>query len=323
VKRKVEALLDRREFLKTGALGAAVFSMSGLTRPLARAATAAVIDVTLVAERALKLMVDTVSLPVWQFRDTVDTGPGDLTSGLVVAEGDTVNVTVENDLDRAINFVVPGAFTGTPTVDPGESRLYSFTASAAGSYFYSDDANGEIARAMGLAGPLVVMPSGSSDTLYDGGPTFDRQYTLVLNEADDRLNDAIDNGQPYDMADFEPNYFFVNGLSFPDTAGDADTLLAMNQGEDIALRFINTGVITNPMHFHGYHVEVATRNRVPETVVVDKDSVLVDRQACVDVILPVTQAGAFPLHTHFVPGVTANGVYVNPYGGALIIMSAV
>jgi FtsP/CotA-like multicopper oxidase with cupredoxin domain len=97
----------------------------------------------------------------------------------------------------------------------------------------------------------------------------------------------------------------------------------MNQGENVALRLINAGVITNPMHFHGYHVEVATRNRVPETVFVDKDTVPIDREECVDVILPVTQAGAFPLHTHFVPGVTANGVYVNPYGGALIVMKAV
>ena len=119
------------------------------------------------------------------------------------------------------------------------------------------------------------------------------------------------------------NYFFANGLSYPDTAGDSDTLVSMNQGEDIALRLINAGVITNPMHFHGYHVEVATRNRVPETAVVDKDTVLVNREECVDVILPVLQEGAFPLHTHFVPGVTANGVYVNPFGGALIIMRAV
>ena len=41
-----------------------------------------------------------------------------------------------------------------------------------------------------------------------------------------------------------------------------------------------------------------------------------------DVILPVAQPGVYPLHTHFVPGVTANGVYLNPYGGALIVMSA-
>jgi FtsP/CotA-like multicopper oxidase with cupredoxin domain len=317
--------MERRDFLRAGAgaVGVAAFSMSGVTRAITHAGTAAVIDVTFVAERVIKTMIDSTPVPVWRFRDPQGSGPGDLESGLVVQEGDTINVTVQNDLDRVINFVVPGAFTGTPPVAAGSSRLYSFPAPAAGSYFYSDDANGEISRAMGLSGPLVVMPAGSSSTLYDGGPGFDQQYTLVLTELDDRLNEAIDTGQPYDMADFEPNYFFANGLSFPDTAGDAATLVAMNQGENVALRFINAGVISNPMHFHGYHVEVASRNREPENVVVDKDTVLVGLEECVDVILPVTQAGAFPLHTHFVPGVTANGVYVNPYGGALIIMTAV
>jgi FtsP/CotA-like multicopper oxidase with cupredoxin domain len=323
VRRRDNRELNRRDFLRAGVLSTAAFSVSGLTRAFPRPGATEAINVTFVAERVVKSMIDGTPVPVWQFRDPAGVGPGDLTSGLVVQEGDSINVTVQNDLDRSINFVVPGAFSGTPPVAPGNSRLYSFQAPPAGSYFYSDDANDEIARAMGLSGPLVVMPLGSSDTLYSGGPTFDRQFTLVLHELDDRLNEAVDDGQSFDMAGFEPNYFFANGLSYPDTAADADTLVSMNQGETVALRLINAGVITNPMHFHGYHVEVATRNRVPETVVVDKDTVPVDREECVDVILPVTQAGAFPLHTHFVPGVTANGVYVNPYGGALIIMKAV
>jgi len=315
--------LNRRDFLTAGLSGAAAFSLSGLTRAVPRRFTEAIVDVTLVAESVTKATIDGELIPVWQFRDASGGGgPGALTSGLVVETGDTLSVTVQNNLDRAINFVIPGALTGTTAVDPGNSQLYSFPAPAAGSYFYTDGINGEIGRAMGLAGPLVVMPQGDPGRLYPGGPTFDRQYTLVLNELDDRLNTAIDTGQPYDMVDYEPNYFFVNGLSFPDTASDADTLVAMNQGEDVALRLINAGAITNPMHFHGYHVEVATRDRTPETVVVDKDTILVRLEECADVILPVTQAGAFPLHTHFVPGVTANGVYVNPVGGALIILSA-
>ena len=220
--------------------------------------------------------------------------------------------------NRPINFAIPGVLTGEPAVDPGSSRLYSFAAPAAGSYYYCDEVNGEMSRALGLLGPLIVMPADGSNRLYAGGPAFDRQYTLVLGEYDDRLNDAVASNQSFDMADFAPNYFFVNGLSFPDTAGDTDTLIAMAEGETVALRLVNSGVITNPMHFHGYHVEVATRDRVPETVVVDKDTVLVDVGECVDLILPVSQAGTFPLHTHFVPGVTANGVYVNPYGGSLI-----
>jgi len=76
------------------------------------------------------------------------------------------------------------------------------------------------------------------------------------------------------------------------------------------------------MHFHGYHVKVISRNRNPVTDVIDKDTIDISVGTCVDVILPVIQAGAYPLHTHYVPGVTANGVYVNPYGGGLIVMVA-
>jgi FtsP/CotA-like multicopper oxidase with cupredoxin domain len=314
--------MKRRDFLKTGLTGSAVFAISGLTVFAPRTLHAATINVDLVAEGSFKTMVDGMSIFTWQFRDSNGTGPGALTSGLAVNESETVNVTVTNNLDRAINFVIPGAMTGSPSVSPGGSRTYSFTAPAPGSYFYTDSVNGEISKAMGLSGPLVVMPADGSSRLYTGGPAFDRQYTLVMNELDDRLNSAIYNDQTYDMDNYEPNYYFINGLSYPDTASDGDTLIAMNVGENIAIRFINTGCITYPQHFHGYHVKVASRNRVPETMVVDKDTIQVERDMCTDVILPVSQPGAYPLHTHYVPGVTANGVYVNPYGGALIVMRA-
>ena len=308
--------MKRREFLKSGLMGSTAFAFSGLTALAPKNAYAATINLNLTAEGAYKTLVDGTSIFVWQFNDANGSGPGALTSGLVVNEGDTVNVTVTNNLDRAINFVVPGITSNTPSVSPGNSRTYSFTANNAGSYLYTDDVNGEIGRAMGLAGPLVVA---SGNRLYSGGPFFDRQYTLVLHDLDDRLNNAVEGGGTYNMDNYEPNYFLVNGLSYPDTASDGDTVVAMNTGEDVAIRFINAGCITNPMHFHGYHVNIATRNRSPETTMGEKDTVLVNLNECVDVILPVAQSGAYPLHTHFVPGVTANGTYAN---GALIIMSA-
>jgi FtsP/CotA-like multicopper oxidase with cupredoxin domain len=280
------------------------------------------VDVTLFAEAYFKTMIDGTPIYAWQFHDPTATGPGDLTSGLLVREGDRVNITVENYLDRAINFVIPGVLNDLQPVLPTRRRTYSFIAPAAGSYMYYDNFNGNISRAMGLSGPMVVMPEDGSQTLYGGGPYFDRQYTLVLNELDDRLNAAVYDEEPYNMADYEPNYFFVNGLSYPNTAQDSDTLVAMRVGENVAIRFINTGLIISSQHFHGYHVNVVNRNRVAETAVIEKDTVAVGVGECVDIILPVVQSGVFPLHTHFVPGVTANGTYLNPYGGAMILMRA-
>ena len=313
--------MKRRDFLKSSVAVSAAFGFSGITALAPRNAQAATINTTLRAEGTYKTLVDNSSHFVWQFSDTSGaTGPGALASGLMVREGDTVNITIENNLDRSIRFSIEGvAMSSTRSVNSGASRTYSFTAPAAGSYMYTDNLNGELGRAMGLAGPMVVMPANGSNSLYNGGPAFDRQYTLFMSEMDDRLNAAIESGSSYNMANYEPNYFFANGLSYPDTKTDNDTLVSMYLSEDVGIRFINGGAITYPMHFHGYHVNVATRNRTVETRVIEKDSVQVERNECVDVILPVAQRGAYPLHTHYVPGVTANGSYAN---GGLIIMNA-
>lgn len=314
--------INRRDFVRNTAITAGVFGLSGLTAFTPRRASASMGTVSLAAEAIPKTLVDGTELTVWQFRDLNGFGPGRLGAGIVIQEGEAVEVSLYNDLDREVSLAIPGVLTDATPVLPGSSHTYSFTAPAAGTYLFHDGVNGDLGRAMGLAGPMVVTAAGNGNRLYAGGPAFDRQYTLVLHELDDRVNRAVASGGGFDMDDYEPNYFFVNGLSYPNTTADEETLISMNVGDRVALRFVNAGLITNPMHFHGYHVEVATRNRRIETAVIDKDTVLIDVDECLDVILPCNQPGAYPLHTHYVPGVTANGVYVNPYGGALLVMSA-
>lgn len=314
--------MNRREFVKSAAVTAGVFGFSGLTVFTPRRSFASTTSFDLTAEASPKILVDGTELTVWQFRDLNGSGPGQLSAGMVIREGEPIDITLYNDLDRPVNFRIPGVVTDGPSIAPGSSHPFSFTAPPAGTYLFHDTVNGDLGRAMGLAGPMVVTPAEGENQLFTDGPAFDRQYTLVLQELDDRVNLAVASGGDFDMADYEPNYFFVNGLSYPNTIADDDTLIAMNVGERVALRFVNAGLIINPMHFHGYHVEVATRNRQVETAVIDKDTVLVDIDECVDVILPCKQPGVYPLHNHYVPAVTANGVYVNPYGGALLVMSA-
>ncbi len=312
---------SRRNLLKASASTAALFSISGLTLFTSRA-KAATITYDLVAENYVKTMVDGVNVAAWRFRDLSGTGPGELAAGIVAQMGDTVIINLTNNLTTSIQFDIPGVLENQTLLNPGASATYNFSAPNAGSYLFRDNKIEEFGQAMGLTGPMVISPSGGVNNLYVGGPAFDRQYTLVLNDFDDRLNAATANGQSYDLNNFEPNYYFVNGLSYPNTSTDVDTKIAMGMGEDVAIRFINAGLLTHSMHFHGYHVKVISRNRVPVTDIIDKDTVVVNPGECVDVILPVNQTGKFPLHTHYIPAVTANGVYVNPYGGALILLDA-
>ena len=100
--------MDRREFIKQSTLTVAAFGMSGLTTLIPREAQASAVDVSYAAEGVFKNMVDGTSILSWQFRDLSGFGPGGLSSGLVVMEGDAVDITVHNDLDRPINLEIRG-----------------------------------------------------------------------------------------------------------------------------------------------------------------------------------------------------------------------
>lgn len=316
--------MKRRSFLQVGVASAAAFTVSGLTLSTQRAFAAAV-SVNFVAEAATKTLGAGVTATLWQFRDTTTAGakgPGALTAGLRINAGDVVTVNLTNNLTRPVGFVIPGITISPATATaPGATQAYSFTAQDAGSYVFLDSESDLLGRAMGLAGPLVVMPADGSLRLTAGAPLFNTQYTLFLSEMDTRLNTAVAGGGAgaTELANYAPDYYFVNGLSYPATETNVDTAVALTVGQQTALRFINGGLHINAMHFHGYHVAVTLRNRVTETVVVDKDTVAVDVTECVDVMLAVNQAGKYELHNHYLPAVTGNGVYPN---GAMIMMSA-
>ncbi len=312
--------MKRREFIKAGFVGGALFSSSGLlTLSYPPSAEAAVIPIDMSVEQVTFDLVNGATTTMWQFIDLAANPLGKLPVSYVVQEGDVLNINLTNNLSQPINLVVPGILSQSVAVAPGATEAYRVVARRAGSYYFTDSYTRGIGQAMGLYGPLIVMPPGSNDRLTSQGPRFDRQYTLVLSEIDTRLNEAIAAGLTYDMANYEPNYFFVNGFSYPQTKDDPSTLMEMVLGEEVAIRLINAGQIQYPMHFHGYHVNVISRNRMEETRIIEKDTVPVNVRECVDVILPVAQTGTYPLHTHYLPGVTANGVYAN---GGLLVMNA-
>lgn len=325
--------MDRRKFLKAGVAGlSGSFVLGGLTAGFPQSAHAANIVINLTVEEVIKTVPVNRGILTWQYVNAVQPGPGVLSSGIIVTEGDTVTINIQNNLtsNYAVNFVCPGLLETSIAADPGTLQSYTFVATTPGSYLYYDDNNGQLGRAMGLMGPLIVKPMGGSQALtpLELNPNnFDREYTIVTHEMDSRVNDAVAAGLPFDLTSYQPDYFFVNGLSYPETALDAagnidDTkVILMTAGQNVALRLINGGLIYYPMHFHGYHVNVVTRSRMLEEYIVEKDTVLVKEGEAVEVILPVgNQVGLYPLHTHYIPGVTTTGYYA---GGGLLMMKSV
>jgi FtsP/CotA-like multicopper oxidase with cupredoxin domain len=155
---------------------------------------------------------------------------------------------------------------------------------------------------------LVSRRTNGLNQLWRGGPAYDREYVLLYEDSDSRAMPLTTPSGPPRLP-YEPNYFTLNGLSFPERASDADSRVAATLGERVLIRFGNLGRMRQSIHFHGFHVQIVARDNVPETALPPKDTIPVPHATTVDVILTPHQRGLYPLHPHSLTAVTDNGNY--------------
>ena len=199
-------------------------------------------------------------IPIWGFSSSgaaaSATAPGPV---LVVNQGDTVTVTLHNQIAEPVSLAFPGqpasAFSaGLSTVAeetgaaPGTTRAYTFVAGRAGTFLYEagHTADGTRQVAMGLAGALVVRAAdGSAYGATAGYPstTYDDDAVVVLSEIDPALNAAP---ATFDMRNFQPAYRLINGKPFP-----ATDPISTDQGHKVLLRYVNVGSRTHSMSLLG------------------------------------------------------------------------
>jgi len=132
-------------------------------------------------------------------------------------------------------------------VAAGGEKTYTFLASNPGTYLYEAGLlpNAEHQVAMGLYGALVVRPATPGQAYSDIGvtpnvdegalTTYDDEAVLVISELDPALNTSL-NPAAFDMRNFAPKYFLINGKVYPDT-----DLIASDAGRKVLLRYLNAG----------------------------------------------------------------------------------
>jgi hypothetical protein len=94
---------------------------------------------------------------------------------------------------------------------------------------------------MGLYGALVVRPAGAPSRAYGPGTAFDKDAVLLTSEIDPALNTSADPAA-FDMRNYRPHYFLINGRAYPDT-----TAITSVGGEDVLLRYVNAGITYHSM----------------------------------------------------------------------------
>ena len=243
-------------------------------------------------------------------------------------EGQSVVLEIENQLPIPVTPAIVGVLDG-PTIYPGRTELFAFTMPSAGSYMIGQalprrpgagaPQQFDPTRYMnGFAAMMISRPSSGANELWSGGPTFDKEYSILFEDEDDRWNSIMGNvaARP-PVTSYEPNYFMMNGMAYPDTASDASTYVTGTLGQRILIRMGNLGRMRQAVHFHGFHPEVVARENVPETVFGEKDTIGLPHRTTVDVILTANQLGTYLLHPHSLTAVTENGLY--PWGQLTLV----
>lgn len=197
-------------------------------------------------------------LAAWAYNGIV---PGPV---IRVRNGERVRVRFTNRLPEATTVHwhgvgVPNSQDGVPDVtqkpiQPGDTYTYEFTARPAGNprgggtFLYHSHVDEDRQMSAGLAGVLIIDPPAGA------APEYDTERTVVVSEwtadaASGRTRGVME------MEGMLPNFFTINGKSFPDTEP-----IRVRAGERVLLRLVNAGQFEHPLHLHGTSFEVVARD---------------------------------------------------------------
>ena len=177
------------------------------------------------------------SVPIWGFADSGDADPTTPGPTIVARIGETLSVTLHNELGQDVSLAFPGQSGAPDTVGVGanDSKSYTVALDHPGTFLYEAGltANGPRQVAMGLHGVLVVRPA-TAGQVYGAGTGFDDEAVEVISSVDPAFNAAPES---YDLTAYAPKFWLLNGHGFPETA-TVDTAA----GHRLSLRYANAGL---------------------------------------------------------------------------------
>jgi len=100
---------------------------------------------------------------------------------------------------------------------------------------------------LGMYGMVIVYPSDSSNRIYDGGPTYDKQYEYLLSEMDSRWN--TDYTSIGSFLTFDPDLFLLNGKNRSLVYNDPNMIMQGSIGDQLLMRTLNVGYRVNRLIF--------------------------------------------------------------------------
>lgn len=222
-----------------------------------------------------------------------------------VTEGDTVKVTIRNSLPQSTSIHWHGLhiandMDGVPDVTQraigsGETFVYEFVASHAGTFMYHPHNNSIAQIDRGLYGLLIVDPQ------KPDRPRFDKEFTMMLGAWTVGASSEV----PMAGMAMGYNYFTINGKAFP-----ATTPWTVRKGDLVRVRIVNISNLTHPMHLHGQDFKVVAKDGepLPPTLQQTMNTLTVNAGETYDIVFLANNPGTWVFHCHELHHVENAGV---------------
>ena len=193
-----------------------------------------------------------------------------------VNEGDKLKIVVVNKMPEGSSIHwhgmdLPNEQDGVPgitqpTIKPGATHVYEWTAISTGTHWYHSHMGGD-QEGRGVFGALIIVPK-------VGDIASDRDYTLIFSDG------ALG--------------FVINGKSFPST-----TRLPARVGERVRIRIIGAGPeMIHSVHLHLGYFQVVAQDGNRLAVPYKADTQLLGIGQTFDLLWVPTRVGAWMLHCH-------------------------
>ncbi|HWQ14415.1 MAG TPA: multicopper oxidase domain-containing protein [Roseiflexaceae bacterium] len=171
-------------------------------------------------------------------------------------------------------------FDGVPEVSiavpVGRDFPYYYKPHRAGTFMYHCHFEDVEHVQMGMTGIIFVRPAQNGTSLGgftkfayndgDGSTGYQREFALLLNEIWTTPHDNLEAIQETVWPDYHPNYWVINGRSYPDTllpnndpslpSQPISSLIQVNPGERVLLRLANLGYEQHAMQLPGIPMKV-------------------------------------------------------------------
>lgn len=143
-----------------------------------------------------------------------------------------------------------------------------------------------------------------------------REFYWNLKEHQTAYNQNLAAGKKVDWITYNPEFFTINGASFPLIHDDATAKIYGKVGDTINIYIANTGQSLHSIHFHGFHCKViASTNR--NLIHTEKDTFPLRSMDTMVLQMIPDKRGEYAVHDH---NLMANTAKLRHPSGMMLIM---